>query len=248
MASSMGGWGWGWSGQDAAGLVSTVPSSLLTGLVAAYKLGEASGTRADDLATYNLAPTNAPGNAAGKIGNAVQLVAASTQYLSVTANALGFGTSSFTVGLWVYLDSNPTQLWMGHGNGGGAGFSWALQYVTPAVDRFDFYVGDNLGASALVRANNFGAVPLSTWLCIVAWKDTANSLIGIQINNGTPDTAAFAPNSGALAGALTLGIFPSLLIQPADGRADAVALWGRALTADERTEFYSAGAGKEYPF
>ena len=45
-------------------------SSLLTNLVAYWKLEETTGTRMDSVGASHLSPVNAPGSGAGKLGNA----------------------------------------------------------------------------------------------------------------------------------------------------------------------------------
>jgi hypothetical protein len=59
-----------------------VMSTLVNGLVSYWKLDEASGTRVDAVGTNHLTPTNAPIGALGKIGNACDFEADSTQFLS----------------------------------------------------------------------------------------------------------------------------------------------------------------------
>lgn len=78
--------------------------------------------------------------------------------------------------------------------------------------------------------------------------DAAGDTANIQVNNGTPDSAATsgtAPNTSAAEfriGAREYAGFEGYF----DGLIDQVGIWKRVLTAQERTDLYNAGAGLSY--
>lgn len=226
-------------------------SSLLTGLVAYWALDEASGTRADATGRGNSFATvnNAPGNTTGKVGSAIQLTSASSQWLKAASTAdLTIGDNDCTIALWVCLDSKSGQRtflskWSDNTT---ADQEYTVQYVD-STNRFRFWIG---GFSKSVDATTLGSPSLSTWYFIVAQHDAANDLIKIGVNAGTLDTAAtagVAPTSHSMD--LGLGSQKAQVsANQMDGRIDEVGIWKRLLTSGEITALYNAGAGRTYPF
>ena len=79
------------------------PSTLLTGLIAYYKLGEASGTRVDSTANANnLTAVNNPGNSTGPNGNnCLATVSASSQEVkAANSSGLKWPGGDFTIARW----------------------------------------------------------------------------------------------------------------------------------------------------
>jgi hypothetical protein len=211
----------------------TALSSLLTDLVAYWKLDEGSGTRIDSHGSNNLTDNNSVGSATGKIGNAAEFSG---------SNSLGAGTSlqpagDFTFSCWL----NPDTL-----NGNAVAANWTnASNRTWAIDTFSgtlrFYIyGPSI--DAIIDTG----ITLSTvsWSLVIAWFDDAADNIYCQINNGTIFSASFT-GPPYQAGEFTLGKRASLFN---DGLMDEVGLWSRVLTAAERNELYNAGAGITYPF
>ncbi|MBW8781514.1 MAG: alginate lyase family protein [Verrucomicrobia bacterium] len=80
-----------------------------TSLIARLKFDETSGTSAADATGNGWTGTlvNAPTWASGKIGNAVSLASASSQYLTLPSGVVS-DLSDFTIATWVYLNSTST--------------------------------------------------------------------------------------------------------------------------------------------
>lgn len=223
--------------------------ALADNLVAYWKLEEPSGSRADATGRGNdLAPTNTPGDAAGKIGRALSLLSASNQFVSrASAADLQGGNSDFTLTAWV----NATTL---------AALAGVMNKWTVAGNLREYQLVYNLGAnrfrfsvSALgdttvvsVDANNLGAPATGTWYFIVAWHDAAADTINIQVNDGVVDSQAHA--SGVFASTSDFRIGLAAIGSPWNGLIDEAAKWNRVLTAGERTQLYNGGAGLAYPY
>lgn len=216
-------------------------SSLLTSLVAYYKLEEASGTRADstgrgnDLSTV----TNAPGNTTGKVANAIQLVAASSQSVSRASTADLQGAVDWTIAAWVYLDSVGSERTIM-----AKSVEWLLRYNTSS-QRFDFGWSDGGNIFRNVLANTFGALSLATWYFVVGIHDSSTNQIKISVNNGAFNTAAATGVTTASA-VVTIGQRGGVNFW--DGRVDEVGIWKRVLSAAELTTLYNGGNGTTYPF
>lgn len=229
-------------------------SSLLTGLAAYWKMDEASGTRADSTANaQTLTDNNTVTSAAGKVSNAGDFELDNTEYLShVDSATLSMGDVDFTIAGWVKLESKGAfdggiVVKDGVGIANGATCEYGLLVDTAAQDRFRFCVGNNTTFTN-VSANNLGSPSLATWYFIVAWHDSVNNEIGIQINNGTADTVTY--NNGSFNGSsdLYIGSMPGSAARALDGLIDELGIWTRILTAGEKTTLYNSGNGTTYPF
>lgn len=236
--------------EQPAGFAVDTTGTLANGLVTYWKLDEASGSRADSKGTNVLTDNNTVTQAAGKKGTAAQFTVANREYLSIPDNddlSAGAGVS-FTIAGWIYFDSI----------GGDARFlaakydfttnnrEWNLEYNGVVSNRFNLRVSANgTVASADVTANNFGVASVNTWYFVVAWHDAVNDEIGISINNGTPNTAAY---SGDVFNGNSIFEVGANVVNAGyhNGRIDEVGFWKRVLTAQERADLYNAGNGNTH--
>lgn len=210
--------------------------AILDNLGAHWRLDEASGDATDVANGHTGTVNGGVGTAAGKIGTARQFTAASSQYFSVADHAdLSTGSnSSFTIALWVYLDTFANMAFCG--KFGNPSYEY---YLGVAGGVFNFQV--TAGAVAV----NGPTPSAGQWYFVAAWYDGVN--INIQVNNGTVNSTAFS--SG-----VPDGTSPFLIGKRGDtaiymnGRIDSLSFWKRALTSGERTLLYNGGAGLDYPF
>lgn len=210
-----------------------------TSLVSYWKLEEASGTRSDSYGTNHLTPTNTPGNAAGKLGNAVALVGASSQVLVCANNAtLQSGNIDHTVHAWVYPGSvTGAQCIVAKTNEdtpNAAGYEWML-YLNG--DKVSFLLANGAGSIQVLTSD--AAVSLNTWYYVEGYYDDAGTL-GVVVN-ATVKTAARTTTPATTTGSLRIGGIPSTYYLT--GRVDEVAFWKRLLTTDERAAIYNGGSG-----
>lgn len=217
-------------------------SPLLTDLVSHWKMDEASGTRADSHGANDLTDHNTVTQAEGKLGSAGQFTRANNEWLSCADAAdLSGGDRDFTFACWVWLDGKTNLITIVDKNDG-TDWEYTL-YYNNSTDRLRWFC-DGPSASVDRSANVFGSPPTGQWIFIVAWHDSTNNVIGIQINNGTANTSAFDGGVRDTTGMFTVGNDGSSW----DGRIDSLSRWNRLLTADEKTALYNGGAGLEYPF
>ncbi len=224
---------------------SSAPSTLLTGLVSYYSLGEASGNAVDAHSTNTLTDTNTVTATTGKVGGARQFTAASTEYLTRASNAaLQTGDIDFTLAAWVKLDSKATYRTIIAKDSIGLGQREYGLYYNVGNDTLGFYVSNN--GSAVVEVNWTSAPTVGTWYHVVGWHDSVANTINITINNGTPVSAAHTTGVwvgtspfqiGGLNGGFTM-----------DGVIDEVGVWKKVLTGGERATHYNSGSGAPYPF
>lgn len=226
------------------------PSTILTNLVAYWKLDEASGSRADSQGTNTLTDNNTVTSAAGIISNAAQFTSANSEYLDIADNAaLSMGNFDFAMWAWAYLDTKVASrsvLAKISAVGNAAGYEYDFLYSS-GPDRFRFGVSDGTTIT-LVAADNLGSPSTATWYFISVYHDAAANTIGISVNNGATNTAAHTTGVQNLTNRFSLGRAGEFNGQYWNGRIDEVGIRKQLLTAAEQTSLYNAGAGLSYPF
>lgn len=231
------------------GLIYVGPSSIANAvsdsqLVAYWKLDEASGFAYDSGPYANdLAPYNAPVAATGKIGNGRAFVAASSQYLEIPDNpylSMGAG-ERLTIVFWVKLSSTAGQTWIGK-----IGASGSFEYwVDLDSVKARFAVSSTGADAAVVSATGFGNLSSDTWYMICARYN--GTTISISVNALAPTTAAYSSDIFDAAATFRIGARSSGSPY-ANAVIDEVGIWKRALSDDEVTALYAAGAGLSYPY
>lgn len=228
---------------------------LTDNLIVYYKCDEASGNLLDahSVGPYDLTDNNTVTSAAGKINTARQFTAANSESFSRADNAaLSTGDIDFTWAGWAYFDSAP-----GGGNGHTLVSKWdipgtqreyALVWENSGTSRLRFYVSSDGLANSHVDADTLGVPSTGTWYFVVAWHDSVNNTINIQVNDGTVDSLAYSSGVRDGTGALYFGSLNDFASYYHDGRMDEWGFWKRVLTGAERTSLYNGGAGLAYPF
>lgn len=221
--------------------------SLLTNLVSAWELDEASGTRFDSHGSNDLTDNNTVGSGTGLVhGTAADFEADNSETLSHANNSsLQTGDIDFTFEAWVKAEtlsssSYPELLGMWSNADGQRDYSL---FYHSGHSRFGFAVtSDGFQSSAVgVEANNLGAPSTGTWYQVIGWHDAANNQLGIAVNAGTPDTLSHS--AGVHAGTDTFAVGGKRFW---DGLIGPVRFWKRVLTSQERTDLYNGGAGLAY--
>lgn len=227
---------------QALNLTTTLGSSddLSGSILASWALGEASGTRADSVASFELSPSvSDPGNVAGKDGNAVDFTGANTQYLRLAVDAaseFSVGDSDFSISMWVNFDSIVSAQTILDAN--------SKIVVSLNSSRADFNI---TGKGSVRFAMDLTA---ATWHLVVCVHDSTNDEIKLSL-----DGATFQTESISTGGVQTF-TDGHLYLGSSDtpdnymtGSLDAVNFWkNKALSQTEVTDLYNSGTGKFYPF
>lgn len=221
--------------------------SLLTGLVAWWKLDETSGTRvnAHNPGTHDLTDNNTVGYTAGKVGNAAAFVAASNEYLSVASHAdLQMGDRDFAIAMWVNFasTSETSTIFLRKGGNFTTANEWAMFRVAGQAN--SVFRVRNAANTANVEVSAI-STPYDAWNLLIAEHDAANDIISFSVNNGTPGTKSISGGSRVATYTLLCGGTGGG--DDMNGSADEVAIWHRLLTAGEKTRLYNSGAGMAYP-
>ena len=216
-------------------------------LVFFLELEEASGTRVDAHSTLDFTPSGTPGSRTGKIGDALDLDDASSQYIDrADEAAIRVGTNSFVVSMWVLFDDLQSSMPIGRSNGG-TNTEWRV------------IGGGNAGAPRVsLQVRSTGGTPYvtptvdftyGTWTHVCGYYDTSTGVAGISVDGAAFETVA-ATTGGLNSTTLPLRIgsrsdSATLLM---DGSVDQVGFWiGASLDYESIcSTTYNSGAGVAY--
>jgi hypothetical protein len=195
---------------------------------------------------------NGPTQAIGKIGQALNFTAASTQKITVPSSSSLNITGSMTTSAWVWLNSLPTP---------GNIMSVICKYDSSSnAGGYDMRIYNNGSNYTVGFVTNNGAVQggtdvtfdlspyLNQWMFLTAVYDGANVIIHVDGNE--IGRAASTINPAANAKLLNIGSFgyhtpdSSELPRYLDGKLDEVRLYNRALSSAEINQLYYYGEPK----
>lgn len=219
-------------------------ASLRTGLVAAYNMNNSGNLGLDSADSSNLTNNGAVAQVAGKVENSAQFVRASNKYLSLADNAaLSMGDIDFTIAAWVYLDSKTNQMAIVSKSvsTSQAAHEYYIDYNS-GTDRFRFIVSDGTTIKTHT-ASNFGSPSLATWYLILAYHDSVNNQVGIQVSNTALNASAWTTGVQDSNGAFEIGRMFSSNTYCFDGRIGPVHIWKRLLRIPERYLLWNNGLG-----
>ena len=218
-------------------------------LVSWWELNEESGERADAHGSNNLTDNNTVLYTAGKKGNAARFVAAQNEFLDIADQAsLSFADVDFTLACWARLDTTTgSHALISKWEYGNSDREYLLRYnSTP--DRFQISVSNDGTTVTSEAADELGAPADDTWYFVVAWHDATANTLNIQVDNGTIDSGSYSNGCNDNISPFSIGAYFNSGTEEGemDGDIDEAAVWGRVLTATEKTWLYNAGNGRAY--
>jgi hypothetical protein len=223
------------------------PSSLLTGLIAGYKLNEASGNAIDVLGLNDLTDVNTVTSAAGVNGTARQFTALNAETLTHVSNAaFQTGDIDYTIAGRFYLDTLVDMALVSKDMSGGGKREFDLEFLSSAGTINKFRMRLFRATDSSIAVNDTTTISAATWYSVIGWHDAAADTMNIQVSGGAVVSAA---TGGALQAASDAEFrISSRQFGPGafmNGRAEDVYFWKRVLTAGERAAYHSGGT---YPF
>jgi len=230
------------------GIGQNAASTLPTGLLAYWPLGEASGNRVDaTLRGNDLAPSGAVVWGWGLNQHCAEFTGIGSGFLTIASNAdLSPGDNDFTVVCAVRFDAVGTNaIWSKYSTTDNQR-GYRLVY-NATTSRFCFQVSADGVAAVTVQADNAGAAAIDTWYLIRCWYDATNDLAYIQVDTNAAD-------SGAHAGGIFNNSATPFMVgdddsnTPINGRVDELGVWNRILSDAEWLEWRNGGAVLTYPF
>ena len=220
------------------------PGIDLTGLLAWYKMDEASGNAIDAHSTgRDLTQFGTVGSAAGKVGNARSNSGDSSNYFrnqeSIFRGNGGYLYHTF----WAYFNADGvnyiSNVWSTNNSNDSR---WLVSRT-----------GSNQGMRLIVRADGqalqttTSPVANLTWIFVEFYLDDINKEFGLAINRGGFETTSYS--TLATSGTLDLITFRLLLISSGalNGRVDEMTFWDTPLTEARRDYLWNGGNGNTYP-
>ena len=224
---------------------------LTDDLIAFWQFEEASGIRYDSHLSHNLTDNNTVGQATGKVGEAADLEADNSEYLSIAADAgLKVGDVDFTCCGWIYIEAVGTtsgRFIVGQwGNAGTTNDAWYVNFRDHPSDGDDFSSYISTDSGTLVGFDDGGGHAAATWFFLVLWFDATANTWNMTVNDSTTSSAATGSNAPSTSTtAFTFGAHsgPGAYY---DGRLDQWGFWKRVLTSEEKTFLYNSGNGRTY--
>ena len=181
---------------------------------------------------------------------AAQFRASSQQLLQINSPdaALQPGTGDFWVAGWQRWDSTPAanmNLLRKYSPTSTA--SIAYQIFKQSNNIYRLRIDNSVGGFQIVDASTFGAIATNTWYFVFAYHDKSTGKIGISINGGTPNEAAFTGTPLNDSDRFTVGAVwnGSSHDSHHDGRIDQLAI-GKGTDLDLaaiRAALYNGGTG-----
>jgi RHS repeat-associated protein len=239
-------------GDDQLSRVSAIADgTLLQGLISYWPLNESvsSGDRDDAQDGNTLVDTNNnvshdTGNPSGNLGVAAAFDGSSAQLRLYPLGNLSFNRQSFTTTGWIYFNDVSASIGMW-----GAGIAHSSNIFNQAwslvLDATHFKISFLISDGTNYNFNESTVAPsVGQWYFVAAWYDADVGKSYIQINDGTPhEFTGVGPTDRDFE--LVIGRSYGYWL---DGRAQAVGVWDRVLTDDERAALYNGSDGLQYPF
>lgn len=216
--------------------------ALTDGILALWNLDESgSNTRLDSVGVIDCdSVIGSPDSAEGVIDDAILLDGASTMFNAGADSPWG-NHDSISCSVWVYPTDNGTleqKIIFVRDTGGNTAFQIATLNTS---GRVRVSVRDAGGATTSVDSTS--GLANNTWHHILIVY-VRNDNLYLYINNGAPFTGSVndQPVSNTASSHHMIGRAVSASAWWV-GRIDQLAVWGRALTSDERASLYNSGDG-----
>lgn len=237
----------------------TIGEGVVDGLLAWWKLDEATGsTAADAVGDWDLSAMNDPAWATGHLGGAMDATTTEPRYLERTGIATA-PSSAWSLAAWVRRESDAVEAMniMGLNSGAyatNAGAAEIKLYLTSTYQLVASYHSTDAISGPMLRISG-GTISRDTWHHVVGVVSGGDIQMYID---GVLDeaTAVTSPDASALT--LTNGratVANARLYEGAylsnrwfRGKVDEAAVWNRALSADEVEWLYATGVGRAFPF
>jgi hypothetical protein len=218
-----------------------------SGLLAYWKLDEASGNAIDDAGANDLTETSGTiaSSATAIKGTSRDFEFLDSELFLIDDNAdLSGGDTDFIMMAHVYMEtvtSTPVIISKGVGEANDGGREYELFYHG-TNNRFEFHKYASTTPVTL-GATTFGAASPSTWYTLFAWHSATDNQIGIWVND-TSNTTATSTGVNDSTRRFRLGATTDVGGSGFDGLIDEVAFWRKNMTEAERDWLYNGGTGR----
>ena len=234
------------------------PSPASTLWTSVFGVWNADNTANDAVSTNHGTLMNGCTFAAGKIGQAFTFDGVN-DYVALPNNIMKFSnTDNWSISFWIYANVTGYSVVIGNNDySGGQGTGWAIRTWTSGSDTSKFsiqfftnWVNGSGNPLNILQTN--GTTSVNTWNHFVITRNSSaqekiyqnGTLVASQTNSSTK--LIYPATSYSCIGA---NRYQSNIeaYAKAGSKIDAMSVWNRELTAEDATNLYSAGAGKQYP-
>lgn len=219
-------------------------SSLLTDILAYWKLDETSGNVYDEVSSIEGTVSGADLNQSGKIGTSVYFDGAAYDYITFGNNTnFNFGTTQdFSISCWFkYSSTGNFQYIIEKYRTTSRGWGFYSQ----DDDEIHFYLRD-VSTGNVLSCNAGSGWNNGEWHLAVVTVDR-DSAMKLYIDNTSYDPQG-ASTSYDVSTTNDLTFATTSTSYPYTGYLDEVGFWNRALTETEISELWNSGSGLTYPF
>lgn len=215
--------------------------------LAFYRMDGASGAgETDTVGGLTVSNNGTVGSTTGVIGNA-RGAFGTNNYLSGANNSAYQITGNWTVGFWFKAGSSVTKPIVdksGDYTGSPGGFTWEWE-VEQETTNAGFYASPD-GNQVIAVSTTSGAINTSTYTCVIASFTDSDNKLRISTNAGTQQESAALSNNPYTAANNDLRLGYRYNNRWSTGYLDLLSFWNVILTSTQRSNFYNAGAGREY--
>jgi hypothetical protein len=229
-------------------------TDLATSLQGYWALEEASGTRTDETANGNdLTDNNTVGQGTGVLDNCADFESGNSEYLSITdASQTGLDiTGSFSVSVWLKLESQPSNGFYGiiaKHSGGGSNRAYAMSYRDNGGTKSIYLdLSDNGTGSSAYEITISAGLPTGSWAHVVLTYTSGTGAMELFVDAVSEGTNTHSITSIAnRSDPFVLGALESASTAYFDGLMDEVAIWSKVLTQGEIFDLYNGGDALPY--
>jgi len=226
--------------------------SLLTNILAYWKLDESSGDASDSVGSHTLTNANVT-YSTGIVNNGAVFGSTTDDLYTAADTDFNFdGSGAFSFSTW----SNQTTLandgyLIAHLKSSGNYEGYTLQVNNSG--KLIFYIGaENAGSNIVYVQTGNGVITTGAWYHVVVTYDGSKTAAGVKIYvNGVKQGLSTVYNnftgSSSYDGTFQIGSREGNDVNFA-GTIDEVGCWTRALTSDDVDLLYNAGRANQYSF
>jgi prepilin-type N-terminal cleavage/methylation domain-containing protein len=216
-----------------------LPTGLVSGLVAYWKLDESSGARYDSVGASDLTDNNTVGYVSGAVNNAADFQNDSER-LSVGGNAdLRLTNAAWSLSFWFKADAVPV----------GGDSKYIISAGELSGSRYDVRIGSDNQRLQWVRHNATTPVLSADVMYINtlyhAMYTYNGTILTLYLNGVYNNSAAYTQHTASV-GNFVIGSGAAYPAREFDGMIDEVGIWSRALAVGEVESLYNYGFGTHY--
>ncbi len=217
--------------------------TLTTNLISYYKLEDTT----DFYSTNNLTNNGTATFVAGKVNNAVNLLSASSQYLSITdASQSGLDINSdFSIFCWFLTNTASAYQFIVSKNDFGTTNILSYSFGTDNANHLRLTISSN--GTVDIEKFSTGTLNTATWYYVgVTYNKTAGTC-AFYINGSASGTGSSLPTSinnnnvDVMIGAIKNNGTPAYFV---NGKIDELGIWSKTLSTTEVTDLYNGGNGQ----